>query len=237
MANPKVEHFSQYFEINFVVKIPVTKLPRLPQHCRDQAIGMLEAGISVNMWSHGASAVPEWLFISCNGGTGILVRTQDRPRSGRPRVTTPIQDRRIRLLHLRDRFRSATDYGVQRPLAERITESVQIQWLDGFAIHGLRPRRPYISEWCWTIADGRDVAPGPIITTAIIGDFKTGAAWYSVMNLAFNFTSADGRQRVYRRIRRTFRQMCRKSRWIVSAAALSWCGEPFDLAGNPHYWL
>ena len=34
--------------------------------------------------------------------------TADRPRSGRPRVTTPGQNRHIRLMHLRQRFRPAT---------------------------------------------------------------------------------------------------------------------------------
>ena len=35
-------------------------------------------------------------------------RTADRPRSGRPRVTTPSQDRYMRTSHLRDRYRMAT---------------------------------------------------------------------------------------------------------------------------------
>uniref|UniRef100_A0A674BTZ1 Transposase Tc1-like domain-containing protein n=1 Tax=Salmo trutta TaxID=8032 RepID=A0A674BTZ1_SALTR len=35
-------------------------------------------------------------------------RTADRPRSGRPRVTTAAQDRYIRTSHLRDRYRMAT---------------------------------------------------------------------------------------------------------------------------------
>jgi len=34
--------------------------------------------------------------------------TSDHPRSGRPRVTTPREDRRIRLLHFRNRFVPAT---------------------------------------------------------------------------------------------------------------------------------
>ena len=36
-------------------------------------------------------------------------RLTDRPRSGRPRVTTQRQDRRIRLIHLRNRLRTATE--------------------------------------------------------------------------------------------------------------------------------
>ena len=35
-------------------------------------------------------------------------RTEDRPRSGRPQVTTRGQDRYIRNTHLRNRFQSAT---------------------------------------------------------------------------------------------------------------------------------
>jgi hypothetical protein len=35
-------------------------------------------------------------------------QTADRPRSGRPSVTTPAQDRYIRTSHLRDRYRTAT---------------------------------------------------------------------------------------------------------------------------------
>ena len=36
-------------------------------------------------------------------------RLTDSPRSGRPRVTTQCQDRRIRLVHLRNRLRTATE--------------------------------------------------------------------------------------------------------------------------------
>ena len=36
-------------------------------------------------------------------------RLTDRPRSGHPRVTTQRQDRRIRLVHLRNRLRTATE--------------------------------------------------------------------------------------------------------------------------------
>ena len=39
----------------------------------------------------------------------ITGRLTDRPRSGRPRVTTQRQDRRIRLVHLRNRLRTATE--------------------------------------------------------------------------------------------------------------------------------
>ena len=40
---------------------------------------------------------------------------KDRPRGGRPRVTTPAQDRFIRTAHLRNYFRTATDTARQFP--------------------------------------------------------------------------------------------------------------------------
>uniref|UniRef100_A0AAZ3R1F9 Transposase Tc1-like domain-containing protein n=1 Tax=Oncorhynchus tshawytscha TaxID=74940 RepID=A0AAZ3R1F9_ONCTS len=54
--------------------------------------------------------------INCNVRTVRRLRqryretgwTADRPRSGRPRVITPAQDRYIRISHLRDRYRIAT---------------------------------------------------------------------------------------------------------------------------------
>jgi hypothetical protein len=39
--------------------------------------------------------------------THLLTNTSDRPRSGRPRVTTLRQDRHIRFIHLRNRFVTA----------------------------------------------------------------------------------------------------------------------------------
>ncbi|XP_076343273.1 uncharacterized protein LOC143243309 [Tachypleus tridentatus] len=40
--------------------------------------------------------------------TNNMDQLRDRPRSGRPRVTTPLQDHYIRLRHLRDRTTTAT---------------------------------------------------------------------------------------------------------------------------------
>ena len=45
-------------------------------------------------------------LVQCLRATGRLT---DRPRSGRPRVTTQRQDRRIRLVHLPNRLRAATE--------------------------------------------------------------------------------------------------------------------------------
>ena len=82
-------------------------MPRIPQNLRERAIGMLNAGMTMN-------AVP--MNIGCSirairhlrqrfQATG---RTAGRPRSGRQRVTTRGQDRYIRNTHLRNRFQTAT---------------------------------------------------------------------------------------------------------------------------------
>ena len=79
-------------------------MPRIPAHLREHALGMLQGSMRT---ADVARAV------NCNVRT---VRqsyretgwTADRPRSGRPRVTTPAQDRYIRTSHLRDRYRMVT---------------------------------------------------------------------------------------------------------------------------------
>ena len=82
-------------------------MPRVPTHLRARALGMLQGGMRI---ADVARA------INCNVRTVRRIRqsyrepgqTADRPRSGRPRVTTPAQDRYIRTSHPRDRYRMAT---------------------------------------------------------------------------------------------------------------------------------
>ena len=82
-------------------------MPWVPAHLCERALGMLQGGMRT---ADVAGA------INCNVRTVRRLRqhyretgrTADRPRSGRPRVTTPAQDRYIRTSHLRDRYRMAT---------------------------------------------------------------------------------------------------------------------------------
>uniref|UniRef100_A0A672Z1Z5 Transposase Tc1-like domain-containing protein n=1 Tax=Sphaeramia orbicularis TaxID=375764 RepID=A0A672Z1Z5_9TELE len=82
-------------------------MPRLNDNLRERAIGMLDAGLT-------ARNVARRLQVHESTISRLRTRfrdtgtTQDRPRSGRPRVTTRNQDRHIRLAHLRDRQLSAT---------------------------------------------------------------------------------------------------------------------------------
>ena len=76
-------------------------MPRLSREQRLRAIGMLEAGL-------GQRTVARRLGCSQPAISNLARRynqthsVNDRPRTGRPRVTTPAQDRQIILQHLRD---------------------------------------------------------------------------------------------------------------------------------------
>ena len=70
-------------------------MPRIPQNLRERAIGMLNADMVMNVVA---------MNIGCSSHAirdirlhfQAKARTKDRPRSGRPRVTTRGQDRYIR---------------------------------------------------------------------------------------------------------------------------------------------
>ena len=78
-------------------------MPRVPAHLREHALGMLQGDVRT------ADVAKEMKGNVCTVSclrqhyreTG---RTADRPRSGRPRVTTPAQDRYIRTSQLRTHF-------------------------------------------------------------------------------------------------------------------------------------
>uniref|UniRef100_A0AAZ3SN77 Transposase Tc1-like domain-containing protein n=1 Tax=Oncorhynchus tshawytscha TaxID=74940 RepID=A0AAZ3SN77_ONCTS len=82
-------------------------MPSVPTHLRERALGMLQGGMRT-------AAVAR--AINCNVRTVRRLRqryretgwTADSPRSGRPRITTPTQDRYIRTSHLRDRMATTT---------------------------------------------------------------------------------------------------------------------------------
>ena len=78
-------------------------MPRVPVHLLEHTLGMLQGGMRTADVTRA---------INCNVRTVRRLRqrnretgwTADHPRSGRPRVTTPAQDRYIRTSHLQDRM-------------------------------------------------------------------------------------------------------------------------------------
>lgn len=116
-------------------------MPRLTSVERERAMGMLQCGrrpAEVARHFNVSHTTILRLRQRCQE-TGV---TRDRPRSGRPRVTTPAQDRHIRLVHLRNRRRLATRTAAETPGRNnpRISAQTVRNRLRSF---GLRARRPY----------------------------------------------------------------------------------------------
>uniref|UniRef100_A0A8K9X168 Transposase Tc1-like domain-containing protein n=1 Tax=Oncorhynchus mykiss TaxID=8022 RepID=A0A8K9X168_ONCMY len=119
-------------------------MPRVPAHFAECAIGMLQGGMRT---ADVARA------INCNARTVRRLRqhyretgqTADCLRSGRPRVTTPAQDRYIRTSYLRDRYRMAT-------ITARVTPGTHNPSINAQTVHnrlrevGLRACRPVVRQ-------------------------------------------------------------------------------------------
>lgn len=115
-------------------------MPRLKEDERNQAIGLLIAGWSI-------SAVARH-FNVCRATVRDLQNrwrtrgsTKDRPRTGRPRVTSHREDRFIRLTHLRDRLRTAqaTADNFRGREGRRISNMTVLRRLREVSIRAYRP--------------------------------------------------------------------------------------------------
>jgi transposase len=162
-------------------------MPRFDRATRNIAIGRLQAGES-------QSEVARTLNVNQSTISRLWNRfqqtgsTNDRRRSGRPRITTPGQDRYIRVFHLRNRTVAASTTAAGIPGLRRISNRLRQ--------NGISPRRPYFGavltplyrhervRWCkrlrgWTFRKWRRI-------------------WFSDESPSL-LQKRDGRVRVYRR--------------------------------------
>ena len=114
-------------------------MPPLRAAARENAVGRLQAGQRQADVAHALNVSQStisrlWNRFRQSGSTA------DAPRSGRPRVTTPAQDRFIRLHHLRNRFLSAQSTVQALPGNQRISRQTVRNRIHGA---GLRAYRPY----------------------------------------------------------------------------------------------
>ena len=167
-------------------------MPRVPAHLHECALSMLQGGMRTADVARATN---------CNVRTMRPLRqryretgrTVDHPRSGRPRVTTPAQDRYIRTSHLR--YRMATTTARVTPGTHNPSISAQTV-RNRMREAGLRACRPVVSQvltrhhrkqrhlWAqthrrWTRQDLRKV-------------LFTDESWFCL-------TRGDGQIRVYRR--------------------------------------
>ena len=118
-------------------------MPRLDPATRNIAIGRLQAGESQN-------EVARTLNVNQSTNCRLCSRfqqtgsTNDRQRSGRPRITTPGQDRYIRVFHLRIRTVAASTTAAGIPGLRRISlQTVR----NRLRQHAIRPRMPYSGRY------------------------------------------------------------------------------------------
>ena len=172
--------------------VEADNMPRLTEQQRHNAIGRLQGG-QTQLQVANALRVSRQTISNLwrrYNGTGTV---RDRPRSGRPRVTTHAQDRFIRLRHLRDRFTTATSTSTQIPGLRRISGQTVRNRLRAAGIFARRPvRRNVLTprhvqerlQWCRQ----RATWPQARLRRVLFTDESR-----------FLLRRADGRARVYRR--------------------------------------
>jgi transposase len=114
-------------------------MPRLRQNDRERAMGMVQAGMTHQAVADhfNVSRITISRLMICLRQTG---GTNDRPRNSLPRVTSQLQDRHLRLIHLRNRMITAED-------SARITPGLANVRISGQTVRrrlresGLRARR------------------------------------------------------------------------------------------------
>lgn len=113
-------------------------MTRLTLQQRERAIGMIEMGathihVATTLGCHRTTVTRLMQRYRHSG------QTSDRPRSGRPRVTTPQDDRYLRTLHLRNRFLTVTS-SASNALGHRVSRRTVARRLRS---HGIRAYRPF----------------------------------------------------------------------------------------------
>ena len=114
-------------------------MPRLSKINKERAIGMLQSGlyqtdVARRLGVHRTTIARLWNRFNTTGST------DDRPRPGQRRATTPRQDRYIRRIHTRERFQFATITARTLPGRRRVSAQTIRNRLKSV---GLRARRPF----------------------------------------------------------------------------------------------
>ena len=116
-------------------------MPRLPQNLRERAVGMLQAGMRTVQIARQLGTTSRTIrrLRETFNATGV---TNDRPRSGRSRVTTRGEDRYILTSHLRDRYMPAVATSRNTPGTHNNRISAQTV-INRLRERGIRARRTY----------------------------------------------------------------------------------------------
>jgi transposase len=166
-------------------------MPLLSEDQRNNAIGRLQAGET-------KTHVSRVLNVSQSNISRLWDRyqqqgsTHDSPRPGRPRVTTPAQDRHIRLRHLRDMFTTATSTAAAIPGQRRISDQTVRNRLREARIRASRPVKAVVLT-----RRHRQLRLQWVRTHRVWPQQRWRTDWFSDES-RFLLKRGDGRARVYR---------------------------------------
>ena len=177
--------------------------PSIEQRAR--AIGMVQAGADQNV-------VARHLGVHKSTISRLVQKfrqtntVNDRPRSGRPRATTLRQDRTIRLMHLRNRFKTATRTAMEIPGRNRPTVSrdTVLRRLRSF---GIRCRRPYVGVPLSAAHRRRRLALANHHQRFLARQWRN-TLFTDEAKVMIDYN--DRRQRVFRRVKERFSEACVK---------------------------
>ena len=165
-------------------------MPRLDVATRNIVIGRQEAGESQNAVAarynvHRSTMSRLWQCYQQSGPTN------DRPRSGPPRITNPVQDRYILVFQLRNRTVIASQTASNIPGLRRISAQTVRNRLREY---GIRTRRPYVGAVLKRQHRRARVRWGNAVRIWDLTNWRR--VWFSDKSV-FMFERRDGRVRVY----------------------------------------
>ena len=166
-------------------------MPRLRAEERSEAIGMLRARISVSQIANHFRVIPKTIY-RLKARFQATGSVKDRPRSGRPRVTTIGEDRHIRTTHLRNRFQSASDTSRQFRQARPVSRWTISRRLRAAGIRARLPAQRILLQPHHCIAR---------LNWARLHQRWAARHWDNVVfsdECRFQMDSNDARRRVYR---------------------------------------
>ena len=192
-------------------------MPRLSNDERNQAVTMLLRG-STQQEVATAFGVHQTTVQRLQSRLHLFGNTNDRPRSGRPRVTTVRQDRHIRLTHLRNRMQTvvqtaATTAGIHN---QRISDQTVRNRLRE---SGIRAYRPLVGN---PLTDRRRRARMDVMIP-VYGEDNVGSRFYSLMSHVFPSTEQMVVS-VYTEGETNVMQMLASLKEIVLVAEVLWFG-------------
>lgn len=193
-------------------------MPRLNNLQRGQALGMLQAGRTQEQVA-GVFGVARMTICRLWRRFTTTGSVSDAPRSGRPRVTTPREDRYITRTHRLNRFQPATETASSLPNGRQVTSQTIRNRLRSV---GVRSRRPF---------------KGPTLTPDhrrrrldwARTHVNMGIRWWNGVLFSdesrFLLRRVDGRRRVYRRRGERYVDECVERRDAFGGGSLmAWAG-------------